>query len=88
MCFGRYDPPRFSYPKRQSEHTVTINGEKRGPEWGKGKAAAMFAEFRKLYEHDGIPIGQRTRYDLLGLGRKEAACPPKQSSKKHSKKKK
>jgi len=86
MFWGRYDPPRFSYPKRRSEDTITVGGEKRGPEWGKGRAAAMFDAFHKLYEQDGIPIGQRTRYDLLGLG-KESSCLPERPKKKRRQKK-
>lgn len=47
---------------RLSNHTVTVNGEERGPEWGKGEAGRDFDRLRAEVER--IPRGQRVAHEL------------------------
>lgn len=42
--------------------TVIVNGEVRGPDWGKGEAARQFAQLRAEYER--IPRGKHVEHEL------------------------
>jgi len=51
------------HPRRRQDQGVWVNGEFRGPDWGRGRAAEMFEALRQ--EYNKYPPGHYAREEAL-----------------------